>query len=117
MQENAEDNSIRTYFLFRVTVIIDLANVIYYLKMEQVFHLLFNLCDIGVMLSEPLVFLHIVDIGTLHLPHQLLLVLLVRSTPNGSKSPNLHTVCLCDTVCLLKFSTNFDKEYQMAANS
>ena len=63
------------------------------------------------MLVEPLPFLNMIDIGMLHLhQHHLLLVLLVPKTPNGYKTPILNTVCLCNTVFLLRHSTNFDKK-------
>ena len=67
------------------------------------FHFLSKLYDKSAMLVEPIH--NMIDIGTLHLLHQhhLLLVLMVP------KMPNLHTLCLCSMVFLLKFSTNFDK--------
>ena len=54
--------------------------------------MLSKLYDKSVTLAEPLPFLNMIDIGTLHLLHQhhLLLVLLVPKMPNGSKMPNLH---------------------------
>ena len=67
-------------------------------------HLLSKLYDKSATLAEPLLLLNMMDIGTLHLLHQyhLLMIFLVPKSPNGSKMPNLHTVCLCNTVFLLK---------------
>ena len=75
-------------------------------------HFVFKLYDKNVMLAKPLPFPKMINIGTLHSLHQhnLLLVLLVHKMQNGSKTPNLHTVCLCNMVFILKYPTNFDKK-------
>ena len=77
-------------------------------QFKQVFHLLSKLIDKSVTLAEPLHF-PMIDIRTLHLRHQHhhQLVLLVPKTPNDST--NLHTVCLCNMVYLLKYPSSFDK--------
>ena len=75
---------------------------------DSQFHSLSKLCDKRAAFAELLLFLYMMDVGTLNLlhKHHLLVVLLVPKVPNGTKTPNLHTVCLCNMVILLKCPTN-----------
>ena len=71
------------------------------------FHLLLSKpYDECVALPEPLLFLNVIDIEALnHLHrHYLLLVLII------SKTPHFHNICLYNTVFLLTYPTNFDKQ-------
>ena len=79
---------------------------------ESKFHLLlYKLYDKSVALAETLLFISMIDVGMSHLyQHHLHLFLLVPKMPNGSKMPNLHTVCLCSTVFHLKYANHVDRK-------
>ena len=72
------------------------------------FHLLSRQCD---TLAEPLLFLNIIDIETLHLhQHHLLLVLLIP------KTPNVYTVCEYNMACLHKYPKNVTRGQMRASD-
>ena len=59
-------------YTFHLAVKIDLVEVVYDIKLKQVFPLLSKPYDKSIMAVEPLVFLNMIDVEMFHFLHQLL---------------------------------------------